>query len=632
MIKKITLLIFICLSITGCSYEFSADNFVEISKPKAEENIIDLNKFKNLDTINVQSQLTYTFKGKSNQFLLESNLYIDNQNIGLYIDANVGTFNINPSAYTDGIHTIRIENKYTSGSGSIADQLQNEILETKEEFKFVVHRNPSLPPNITEAVIKDGSILVKWASVNNPEYKNAYLSLKFKRKEIRIPLTKEMLELGSYVDKNTILFPANSNTPDYDDYLSVTYAIVFESPYTELYSSNKSISYDSSWFNIKISYYNNESYKVKWSSYPLYANIDSFNINISPTPFLGSSKGGEYIVNSPYVFGKEYYGNVQPQSSNANYSIPTYSFYNMDLDENPFGLFDFNSLFSKEILYNPSTQHYYALVLGRNSQGYFQIFIYEYSEKMVFINKTFIADYNSPRHEYLQFYLDPISNNFYIDASYTSYTIDKSTLNIVQKYADPPYISAVTLRNGILLRKEYSTNQFTITNINTNTHIFSGSGTTINKAYLSRDGKYVFLSTATSHSIFKITNNQLIKVMDLNTAPSTYVTNVEIENNTMFYTVNNEVFIVDFNTKTSKSFIFGTYPPNLQFDPFSQKMLLTQNGYNGIYDLATGQISLFRSETNKGATGEFYNDDRDYFLSLQNGRLFHSKGIYLDIN
>ena len=154
--------------------------------------------------------MTYTFKGKSNQFLLESNLYIDNQNIGLYIDANVGTFNINPSAYTDGIHTIRIENKYTSGSGSIADQLQNEILETKEEFKFIVHRNPSLPPNITEAVIKDGSILVKWASVNNPEYKNAYLSLKFKRKEIRIPLTKEMLELGSYVDKNTILFPATA--------------------------------------------------------------------------------------------------------------------------------------------------------------------------------------------------------------------------------------------------------------------------------------------------------------------------------------------------------------------------------------------------------------------------------------
>lgn len=627
MIKKITLLIFICLIITGCSYEFSADNFVEISKPKAEENIIDLNKFKNLDTINVQSQLTYTFKGKSNQFLLESNLYIDNQNIGLYIDANVGTFNINPSAYTDGIHTIRIENKYTSGSGSIADQLQNEILETKEEFKFVVHRNPSLPPNITEAVIKDGSILVKWASVNNPEYKNAYLSLKFKRKEIRIPLTKEMLELGSYVDKNTILFPANSNTPDYDDYLSVTYAIVFESPYTELYSSNKSISYDSSWFNIKISYYNNESYKVKWSSYPLYANIDSFNINISPTPFLGSSKGGEYIVNSPYVFGKEYSCSVQPQSSNANYSIPTYSFYNMDLDENPFGLFNLYPFYSQDILYNPSTNKYYVLIIEKSASGVYQIYFYEYSDKMIFIKKTYITNTFVPNSHSLRMILEPITNNIYIDSAGTTYVIDKMNLNVIQKYTNQS--NFVTYRNGILKSWNNMTNQFSITNTVTNTIIYSGTAT---RSYLSRDGKYVYIKTATDQTINKIINNQLSKVMDVNIYSNNSSGFIEIENDTVFYTVNNEVFIVDLNTKTTKSFTFGTLDPYLQFDPFSQKLLLTQNGYNGIYDLATGQISLFRSETNKGATGEFYNNDRDYFLSLQKGRLFHSKGIYLDIN
>lgn len=628
MIKKITLLISICLSITGCSYEFSSDNFVDISKPKAEKNIIDLNNFKNLDTINEQSQLTYTYKGKSNQFLLESNLYIDNKNVGMYVDGNVGTFNINPLAYVDGIHTIRIENKYTSGSGSLADQLHKEILETKEEFQFVVHRNPSFPPNITEAVIKDGSILVKWASVNNPEYKNAYLSLKFKQKEIRIPLTKEMLEQGSYVDKNTILFPANSNIMPDDDYLSVTYAVVFESPYTELYSSNKTISYDSSWFNIKISYYNDKSYKVKWSSYPLYANIDSFSITASPTPFLGSSKGGEYIVNSPYVFGQEYYTNVQPQSVNANYPIPSYSIYNMDLDENTFGLFDLNSFYSQDILYNPSTNKYYVLVIEKNSKGIGEIYFYEYSDKMIFIKKTYITNSYVPNSHSLQMILEPISNNIYIDSSSITYVIDKMNLNIIHKYANQS--DMVTYRNGVLISWNNLTNKLKITNTVTNTIIYSG--TEVHRSYLSRDGKYVYIGTAANQTIYKIINNQLSKVMDVNISSINYRGFIEIENDTVFYTVNNKIFVVDLNTKASKSFTFGTLDPYLQFDPLSQKLLLTQNGYNGIYDLVTEQISLFRSETNKGATGEFYNEDRDYFLSLQNGRLIHSKGIYLDIN
>jgi hypothetical protein len=623
MREKITLIIFICLSITGCSYEFSPDNFIEISKPEIVENIINLNNFKNLDTINVSSQLVYTFKGESKQHLLESKLFIDNQNFGIGMNGNVGTFNINPATYEDGIHTIRIENKFTSGTGSIADQAQKEILNAAQEFKFIVHRKPSIPPAITEATIKDGSILVKWVSTNNLEYKNAYLSLKFKRKEIRIPLTKEMLELGSYIDKNTILFPANSNTPDYDDYLSVTYSIVLTSPYTELYGSNKTITYDSSWFTMKISYYNNDSYKVKWSTHPLYANFDTFEIRQGINSFLGSSKGGEYIVNTPYVFGKEYDGAAQPIAPLQNYSQPIYSFYNMDLDENTFGLFDFNQYFSKEILYNPSTKHYYSLILERSSLGYFKIYIYEFSDKMVFITKKYIDEYNSPRHEYLHFLLDPNTNNFYVDARNSSYTIDKLNLNILKKYVDPPFTSVVSLRNGILSRLEYSTNLFTLVNTSTNSAIFSGNA--INW-YLSRDAKYVYIKTATYNSLFKIVNNQLTKVMDINY--SSYLNSIEIENDTMYYTVNNQIFIVDLNTKATKSFTFGTNTVALQFDPLSQKLLL--NG--GIYDIATKKISLFSAETNKQATGEFSQDDRDYFLRLRNGKLIHSKGISIDIN
>lgn len=623
MRKEIALLIFICISISGCSYEFSPDNFLELSKPEKVENIINLNNFKNLDTINVSSQMVYTFNGKPNQIILETKLFIDAKNFGLSLNGNTGTFNIFPASYEDGIHTIRIEYKSTSGTGSIADQAQKEFINSAVEFKFIVHRKPSIPPAITEATIVDGSILVKWASAINPEYQYAFLSIKFKTKEIRIPLTKEMLALGTYTDKNTILFPGDTNSPEYVDYLSVSYSIVFTSPYTELYGSNKNITYDSSWFNLKISYYNNESYKIKWPQYPLYANVASFEIRQGINTFIGSSMGGEYIVNTPYVFGQEYSGAAQPIAPLQNFSQPLYIFYNIALDENTFGLFNFNQYFSKEILYNPSTKHYYSLILDRSSQGYFKMYIYEFTEKMVFISKSYIEDYNSPRHEYLRFLLDPISNNFYIDAGSSSYEIDKLNLSVVQKYTDPPFTSAVSLRNGILMRLD-SYNHFTLSNVNTNAIIYSGY--TITKNYLSRDGKYVYLATANSQIIYKIIGSQLSKVLDITN--SSNLNSIEIDNDTIYYSVGNQVFIVDLNTKASSSFTYGTYDITLQLDPISQKMLFN----SGVYDIATKKISRYYAETYKAATGIFSQEDRDYFLRLRNGKLIHSKGISIDIN
>jgi hypothetical protein len=630
MRKKITLLIFICLSITGCSYEFSPDNFIKISKPEIVDNIINLNNFKNLDTINVPSQLVYTFNGEANQYLLESKLYIDNQNFGMGMNGNVGTFNIIPSTYEDGIHTIRIENKFTSGTGSLADQAQKEILTATQEFKFIVHRKPSIPPAITEAKIVDGSILVKWASVNNPEYINSYLSLKFKTKEIRIPLTKEILELGTYTDKNTILFlyPVDINNPGYDEYASVNYSIVFDSPYTELYGLKKTISCDSSWFTMKISYYNNDSFKVKWSSNPLYANFNSFAMNVATDTFLGSSKGGEYTINTPYIIGHDYEGGAIPLDPSQNYSFPIYSFYKMKLDENTFGLFDLNKLYSQDISYNPSTNTYYALIIEKSSQGIYQIYFYEYSSKMIFIKKTYIVDTFKPNSQTFQMIWDPINNNIYIDGAGSTYVIEKTNLDIVKKYSDQS--SMLTYRNGILKSWNNSNNHLNITNTVTNTTIYSGTG--VYRSYLSRDGKYVYIGTATNHSIYKIINNQLNKIMDVTISSYNNSGFIEIENDTVFYTLNNQIFIVDFTTKASKSFTFGTLDPYLQFDPISQKLLLTQNGYNGIYDLATKKLSLFTSETYKQATGEFSQEDRDYFLRLRNGRLIHSKGISIDIN
>ena len=627
MIKlvKLSIIISIITIITGCSYEFSSDNFIDIVQPEKTDNIIDLNNFKNLDIINVTSQLSYTFLGKKNQRLTESLLFIDGKKYGIAMNDNIGSFRLIPEMYEDGIHTITIISKYTSGSGSIADQNQTEILTSTKEIQFVVHRKPSNPPQITEASIKDGSIIVKWTAVNNPDYINAYLSLKFKTKEIRIPLTKEILDLGYYTDKNTILFSGNSNTPDYDEYLAVTYSIVFASPYTEVYSTSKTIRYEPSWLKIKISYNNDVSYKIKWASYPLYANIKDLEIRQGINTIFGASTGGEYTVNTPYKIGKDYATSVQPRSETAQYSIPSFSNYDTDLDEDTFGLFTFKSLFSKDILYNPSTNKYYALIIEKNSQNIFQIYIYEYTDKMIFIKKAFIAEFNYQRHEVIKLQLDPIDKNFYIDASNSTYKIDKLNLSILKSHSIPSYSGLASLRNNILSNLQTSNSTLSLSDLQNNTLIYSGNF--INQSYLSRDGKYVCILTESSHTVYKINSNQLIKVMDI--LPSR---NIEIEKDFLYYSNGYEIYIVDLVSKTTKNFTANWTDPNIKLDYSSNKILSYQNGQGQIYDLSTKKTTLFSYETTKNTTGEFADVDREYTINLQNDKLIHSKGIYININ
>ena len=624
MKKKFALLVFIYLGFIGCSYDFSSDYYLDIERKSAEETTISLNDFTNLDTINVQRQMKYTFNGAPNQYTIDAEVYLDNEKIGLSFNGNIGTFTLMPSRYDDGTHNIRVEHSFTSGSGSLADQAQLEILNKTANFQFVVKRNPSTPPAITAVNIKDGSIQINWAALDNSDYKDAYLSLKFNRFETKIPLTAEMLASGSYIDKSTVLFIGNYNTPDYDDYAKVTYSILFTNEYTETYSSNKTLTYDPSWFNMKIAYHNAESYKIKWSSHPLYANFEFFEFGAGVGTFLGSSNGGEHLVNEPYVFGKKYSGHAQIIQNNDYQK--SYNFYEIDLDEDTFGLFDFNKFFSKNILYNPSTKQYYALVIeGRTATGYVA-FIYQYSQNMEFIKKEYIAETELPRHDFLKFYLDPISYNFYLDTDYSSYIIDKTSLKVLAKYSDQTSLtSRVAIRGNILKIWNFNTKRLTLTNTNTNTIIYSGES--LNQGVLSKNGKYVYMITSSANTIYKIVNNQLEKVIDIGPLSPAVL---DFENDTLFYKVEGAVFIVNLNTLAVKNFSFGNYQASIQFDPISQKLLIANNGYNCIYDVKTEQITIFNSATYKSITGYFNSEDRSYYLSLQNGRLIHSKGIYLD--
>lgn len=630
MKNKIAFLILISLIIVGCSYEFSSDNFIQLEPPSTTARYIELNNFTNLDTINVESTLGYTFNGSNNQQRVESNVYVDNQFIQSNWQNETATFLLQPSRYEDGVHTIRIEYIYTSGTGSIADQIGAELIKEIVEYQFMVNRKPSTPPEVFETNVIDGTIFISWNTDYETDYVNAYLSIKFGTQETRIPLTPELLALGSYNDNLTVLYVANTNAPNYNEFRTVTYSIVFESEYEELYGTSNNISYDPSSVVVKIGFTDFSSYKVKWSAHPQYANFENFEMGTIDGSFEGSSEGGEFLIQVPYVFGQEYSVTGRPKDTENN--LPYYTFRNVSLDEETFGTIDLDPLFVKDILFNPNTNHYYALVIEADSQNNRGIYIYEYSQEMEYLRKTFI-DNNVNRTDYIKFVFDNTTNLFYIDNRYISYKIDGNSLVVLEEFNSTSLEIQISARGQVFASFDFTNNQLTIVNSNSSAILYSQVNTGI--CYISPSGEYVFIQEASGGSIYRVENDALINVLDITAANYNFgqqIFTMQIVGTTAFYAEGNQIMLVNLITKESKSFEFGTYQQSLNYDEWSKKLLVSQSGYNTIYNTITEESVTFESQDDKSISGVFRNEDRAYIMHLQNGRLIHSKGIYIDIN
>ncbi len=628
MKKHIILLAIIGAILAGCSFEFESDNFIDLEQPITNTQYIELINFINLDTINEQRTLRYNFNGLDNQTTVTSEVYLNNEHINASWEGQFGTFILRPESYEDGTYTLRIEHTFTSGSGSIADQAGLELIQETAVFQFVVNRAPSLPPEVLSATIRDGTIFIEWATDYEMDYINAYLNIRFKSREVNIPLSNGELAMGIYNDQSTVFFQGDSNTPNFDEYSTVTYSILFESEYGNTSGASQTISYDPSMATTEIVFVDFNSYQFKWSAHPLYANFETFEFSFAEGQFTGSSQGGEYLVQSSYVFGQDYQLNGRPLVMEQQ--LPYYSYRDIPLSTQTFGEFQIESLFVKEILFNPATNHYYALIIENRTGSGYEFSIYEYSDDMEFLQKSSLITYNNVRYEYLGMVLNPFDNNINIDARGSAYKMDATTLQILEEYRDPPLNSELLYRGDILARLDYVTNQLTVTNIATNTVLYSDTSPSSRLGYISPDGNYIFIYGDTGNFLYRIDGNILVQVFDFTSI--NWSGSMEVFEDTLFYGANNEIVIFDLSTNATKSFSFGSTQQSVQFDSLSQQLLVSQNGQNAVYSTVTEEIIRFQSEDDKQAIGTFNQEDRRFFMRLWNGRLIHSKGIYIDIN
>ncbi|MEE4197463.1 MAG: hypothetical protein V2I54_07445 [Bacteroidales bacterium] len=620
---KIAAVLVVGLLLAGCTYDFSSDHFMDIKEPVLE-NRIRFHDFNPLDTINEQCQIRYSLEGNPDQEFVALKVFLDNNELSSAWQEREGGFYLSPQNYSDGRHTLRIESVYSSGTGSIADQAELEYIQETLEAQFIVHRNPSVPPAITGADIENGSITVRWEPINDPEYVNAFLSLRFKESETRIPLTHEMLDRGVYVDQSTVLFERNSNRPDYDLYSEVTYAIVYESEYTELYGNTQTVTCDPEWLALEVSYVDLDSYKIKWNKHPLYANFDSYRIYYASSTFYGDNQGGEYLVESPYVFGKAYSGSMSVHRNDIYFS--GYDTYEMKCDEETFGLFDFKKLFSKALLYNPNNQNYYAVIIEDKIGTDLIVYVYKYSADFELRMKTEVGKVFQYSHDVLELALDSERNELYLDTDRSTYSIDPDHLTIINEFSAENSAVLKQVRGNILKTWDRDQEQITLHDLETNTLIYSGDA--VDQGTMSPNGEYVYINSGTERAVYNINNHTLDKRAEVNVPSHDFL----LDDDLLFYISYDVIYIVDLVTGGTRSFPFGGSQQVLQYDTHSQKLIASQWGSHRIYDLATDQLISVSSESSKSNPGTFGPYDDYYYLWIVNGKLIHSKGIYVDLD
>ncbi|WP_159950564.1 YncE family protein [Polaribacter septentrionalilitoris] len=618
--------IFLILTlISSCSYNFSDDNFINIETPTLKDQVVTILNFQENDTINIDTNLSYTFNNKLNQNTVNSKVFLDNEIISSVWEFGKGSFTIKPSRYNDGQHTIRIEHTFTSGSGSIKDQTGLEFLTLSQSYKFVIKRNPSTPPPITSVSIENGSIRIDWNSSENSDFENAYLNLKFKHSERRIALTPNEIKHNKYIDTSTKLLVGPENSWRQDILTFVEYSIVYSSTYEELKGSGKRITFDPNWINLEIEYLNSDSYKIKWDKYPLYNNAKEFTFGFDTFRFNGSTLGGEKIINKPYVIGRKYTASV----SFENFSV-YYLADEIPLENNSFNLFSVDNYQIIDVLYNSYTKKYYALVLKNNA-----LYIYEYSQEMIVLREKYItsdspySNYNAPQI----FNLNPSNNNFHIETSNGSYEIDKDNLNIVEKYENNNTSGSFlsVLRNDILYK--YDTSSFKlfleVKNLKSNNIIFSGKLNAPSNVFLadggilSNDAKYLYIPDYNKNigTVYEIVNDNLEKVIDIKGRPR-----IKFYNNKVLYELDQKIYLVDLDTKVIESFEPFHQGRLITFDPLSNKVFLVKEGAAEIYDLTLKTSKRLNYEETKG---ERYHKEI-YFVFFQNNRLIYSNGMYFD--
>lgn len=610
MLKKLLIRSLILISVlTSCTFEFSEDYYkeIEITPPTA---ILTLSAFENNMTLSQPVNVNYLYNGDNKHRLYQIIVSIDKQEIHRDSYEN-GSFYIDVDNLDEGIHKLKVEYYFSSGTGSLADIANMEAYVVTQEYTFSVDKSVGDAPNMLDVEILNGTLFISWDASIHSNFNEAYLIIengKNQQLDQRL-LTYDELNSGIYNDKISV-----TN--------SLKYSIMLMNNYTSSISNKVFIEIPE--VSIEMEILNENQYMMRWSSHALYGNFDHYEYsNYGYSNEKLNAKGGELIFDNAPIFGEKinhylymYRGNQLIGSVSTN---------------NDFGK-PFNTILANEYVYSSETNTYFALkTVGEDYYEAIQeLYVYQLdANNLSVLSKKRLDDVVASTHRNL--IIDPVTKDLIVDTEKTSYKIRVSDLSILNTWniADFKFNGYSTIahyRNGYLYIADFSgSGYFNIYNAETKALIYNSD---INYYFkVSDDGKYFYNQDA----IYKFENNNVSFLTSTETGGSIHTIAFLLDQNKCIYSnSNSNPVIYDFNTQ-NKTVLNDIIDVNeLQYDQTTGKVFFGQLHTSSFGDHKSF-ANIYNTNTNKFKRLQIY--DSHYvgvYFRYLNDKLIYSWGLYLD--
>lgn len=262
---------------SGC-YDPQGENFIRVIPPVADGQAINLAGYSDSLYIFHDTTLTYQVEDGNLQ-LIRIEGFLNGES--LFNNDRPTEIRLDPARFSNGSHKLKVEATFRSGSGSLADILNQETVKIEEDFDVIIDLIPPQEITIARLDTREGSLLIDWSE---PDKKN------FLRYEV-----KRLKKNGQNEWYNTLMDTPLYLGPDVTSFKDSTYVGGEIAYQIDIIGYNFNIPgniADTSIQAIEIQFIqtNEDELTVGWSESKLHANIKHI--------MLGNA-GGPYTYYSP---------------------------------------------------------------------------------------------------------------------------------------------------------------------------------------------------------------------------------------------------------------------------------------------------------------------------------------------
>ena len=151
-------LLWLVLLLAGCQYEPDGEFFKEVDANKVAAPSIGLEDA--YSTISLNEKTWFNYNVATSRKHLQTEVFFDGEQLSYNDYRSDGSFRLDPLDYEEGEYTLTIRTVTGSGTGSLADKLDAEYIQSERTWNVIIERPK--PVDVKRVFIDSGSIRLEW--------------------------------------------------------------------------------------------------------------------------------------------------------------------------------------------------------------------------------------------------------------------------------------------------------------------------------------------------------------------------------------------------------------------------------------------------------------------------------------